>query len=211
MNRAERRRAERSAEIPPEIKQRIRAAKAANPEVKHRARAAANGDTPPTDEMPFSIDELPADMQQELNAQLADLQAGAAKSSVKGGKRPPKYLVLESQINGLSTRMPAKIFKEMGDTFCEEHFLTEGPLFASELTQLCEQKASVYRAVSKLVDQLLILTLGVRAGRLVGVPLAHHRIMPDPLRPLFGVRRDADVDWGDDEETLDAEPVVGAA
>ncbi len=154
-----------------------------DPAVKARIDAVKHGEKPPNG-MPKSPEDLPPEVLEALKQ--AGVDPSAASSKIVTGKRAPRYTSLEQQLAALLC-LPALPCDKMGDEFCANHFATQGPLLAMQLTVYSESHKATYETLMRLCQAGGILTLSVAVGMYALPPILHHAGGPDALKRSFGV------------------------
>lgn len=180
-NRAERR---HPAKIDPAVKARINAVKngAGAADIKSMesqaediAKSMSEGIGPNPDQIP-----------QDLKDALEKSGAGPNVSKLVTGKRQAKYISLERELAALLS-MPALPMDKLGDTYCANHFATQGPMLAMQLTAYCESHKATYETLLRLVQAGGIITLSVAVAMYAAPPILHHTGGPDSMKSMFGV------------------------
>lgn len=185
MNRAQRRRAERSKDIPPDVRRAIQNVKNGGRMPKPDDPTLEATTVPPTDAAPFTMEELPPEMRALVEEKIAG--AAGPPATAAAGKRNAKFLVLEMELTIYLAKLPAGAMRRAEDEFCVEHFEREGPAFASNLVRYAESNSKFYRQLRKMLDQMGIVMLGIGAVTYALPPILHHVGGPQPLMRMFGI------------------------
>jgi hypothetical protein len=193
MNRQQRRRAMRSKDIPVEVKEQIRAAKAGRPPAAAAAGGPPGGDEA-VDAAPFDIEDLPPEVRKMVEQQAENAQSAMVLPAMPGslaagkdGKRAAKFVTLEMELVIYLSTMPAGAFRRIEDEFCVHHFEREGPAFANNLVRYAEVKPAFYRQLRGLLDRMSLVMLGIGAATYALPPLLHHFGGPDAAKRMFNV------------------------
>ena len=169
------------------------AAAALNPEAAARLAAAAapggagGGEAAPP---PLTMDQLPPDAARALGPMLERARQGTGAGGLAGDddkKRAKKFLTLEMELAELLT-FPAGPALMAGDTFCGEHFATQGPLLAHQLTMYAESHPSTYNTLVWLARQGSLLVITTSIVGYILPPAIHHGLpAPAGMRAHYGM------------------------
>lgn len=166
----------------------IAAAAALNPEAAARlAAAAANGGAEATP--PLTMEQLPPEAAKTLGPMLERARAGGAPGGLPDDdkKRAKKFLTLEMELAELLT-FPAGPALMAGDEFCGQHFATQGPLLAHQLTVYAESHPSTYNTLQWLARQGSLLVIATSVVGYLVPPAIHHGLpAPEGMRRHYGM------------------------
>lgn len=169
----------------------IAAAAALNPEAAAALAAAAQASGGGAGEAatpPLTMDQLPPEAAKALGPMLERARAGAAGGLPDDDKkRSKKFLTLEMELAELLT-FPAGPALMAGDTFCGEHFATQGPMLAHQLTLYAESHPSTYNTLVWLARQGSLLVIATSIVGYVLPPMIHHGLpAPGAMRSHYGM------------------------
>lgn len=174
-NRAERR---HPPKISPDMRAKLNA-------VKNGAKLADLKEIPIDPDAP-AFDKLPPELREAAEKQGIKIPDGAASALAKQSKRAPRYLTLERELAALLS-LPAIPCDALGDEFCANHFASQGPALAMQLTIYSESHKATYDVLVRLVAAGGILTLSTAVAMYALPPILHHAGGPEKLRQTFAV------------------------